>query len=302
MHIVFCGDQNIVKPVVVVILSIANSCQKHEDLRISIVGMNWSQYDIDYVKNSNINIRVDYIPGDHLILPEVRKGRHVTSAAYLVLYLSDFFPNEDKILYMDHDVLVRDDRIFELWNLQLDDNPIAAVAATGVPFIGSKKGIPNWRSLGLNPRARMFNSGVMLFDLKKCREIGLKEKSLKYAFSEGRRSHLADQQALNVALDGYWKSLPLIFNAAMKVLDDEAGAYAFWETFEVDNARDNPSIVHFLGGTKPWHSDCTTKFTDEWRDYASSIKWEPWKEKSKNIKLILKHIINIVAIFRKNGA
>jgi len=279
MQVVFCGDNNIAKPVAVVLASISNVCEEKKDLKITIVGINWSQQEINFVKAAAPTIEVEFVSANHIKLPIVRKGRHVTAAAYLTLYLPELLPDSKKILYLDHDVLIRDDRFFSLWDIPLDNKLLAAVPTIGVPFIGSKKGIPNWRDLGLDPQARMFNSGIVLFDLERCRKENLTKRAVQYAESEGHNTRLADQQTLNVVLNGNWKSLPLIFNAAMKVLNDNSGVFSLWKKEDVEIARDNPCIVHFLGGSKPWHLKCKTKFTSEWRDVASLLGWYPWKEK-----------------------
>jgi lipopolysaccharide biosynthesis glycosyltransferase len=291
MHIVFCGDKNIVKPVSVVIASIDRLCEKNREVRVSIVGVGWEHADVDYIKKHVMNVSIEYVSADNIQLPVVRNGRHLTSAAYLTLFLPQIFPHESKILYLDHDVLVRDRRIFDGWNMSMNSMPLAAVASAGnIPFIGGKNGIVNWRELRLNPKARMFNSGVILYDLDRCRAMELTERSVKYAQEEGYRSRLADQHALNVVLNGSWTGMPLIYNVPIKAMDDAGGAYALWDVEEADDARSNPCIVHFLGRTKPWHYNCNLSFVDEWRVLSAAQDWYPWKNKPKMYTILMKYV------------
>ncbi len=286
MHIVFAGDRQIAKPVGVAAASIsrvvADQTVERTDVVVTIVGIAWTDQDLDFVVRAAPNVQVNYKSAEHLELPKVRTGRHVTSAAYLTLYLPELFPEEQRILYLDHDVMVRDERIWDLWKTNMEGYPVASVQAVGVPFIGSKNGIPDWRAFGLDPTRPIFNSGIMLLNPTECRKSNLTENSLRYATSEGETTRLADQQALNVALNGNWKRLPPIFNGAMKVLTDSTGAYSLWGIRATDEARDNPCIVHFLGRTKPWHTDCKTSFSDEWRVVAATLGWYPWLCESRS--------------------
>ena len=297
MHIVFCGDKNIVKPVGVASASIVRNCLGCK-IHISIVGIGWSNEDIYTVKLYAKGASIDYISADNLQLPPIRKGRHLTSAAYITLYLPQLFKKEKKILYLDYDILVRDNRIMNLWNTDMEEFPIAAVQSVGVSFVGSRNGIPNWREMNLDPKAPLFNSGVILYNPQRCMEIDLTRKALEYANKEGHNTRWADQQALNVAINGNWKSLPPIYNAAMKSLTDNSGAYALWDIKETDEARTNPCIVHFLSRQKPWKYGEIKPFFDEWRSISSDLGWTPWKDTSgirkQQFKATKKYIRNTV--------
>lgn len=293
MHIVFCGDNNIVKPVGVASASIVQNCPGQK-IKISIVGIGWSNEEINSVKNFAGGMEINYIAADDLELPQIRKGRHLTAATYLILYLPQIFKYDTKILYLDYDVMVRDSRIIDLWNTELKAFPIAAVQAVGRSYVGSRNGIPEWRRLNLDPKAPMFNSGVVLFNLEKCREIDLTKLAFEYAKAEGHNTKWADQQALNVAINGNWKSVSPIFNAATKVLTDESGAFSLWDKNEVDDAMNNPCIVHFLSKRKPWIFGENKPFFDEWRSISSGFGWTPWltapKVKNRKIKKLKKQL------------
>jgi lipopolysaccharide biosynthesis glycosyltransferase len=272
MHVVFCGDKNIAIPVAVACLSIAKAVGKRSnELLISVVGVDWTDYDFEFLKNSVPDIKIEYINANHIDLPKVRKGRHVTSAAYLTLVLPDLFPNKKRILYLDYDVLVRDERFMSLWKFDLNGFPLAAVQAVNIPYISSKQGIDNWRNLKLNPQARMFNSGVMLMDLTRFRSDRIGQRAMNYAKKESHKTALADQQALNYAINGNWKPISPVYNAGLKVLyDDNSGIYSLTDAKLIDEARDNPCIIHFLGKQKPWLSTAKGKFHEEWRSLSSS--------------------------------
>jgi lipopolysaccharide biosynthesis glycosyltransferase len=204
-------------------------------------------------------------------LPTARRGRHVTSAAYAVLLLAELFPSVGRVLYLDADVLVRDARIDELWASDLGSHPVGGVPALTQSNIASANGIVGWRALGLNPRAPMLNSGVLLFDLDQIRHSGLFERAMEYARSFSHVSNLADQFALNAALNGDWQRLALKYNCNYRQLNDTSGAAVIFDDAEMLEALDDPVIVHFLGRMKPWLQIPQDPFVAEWRSLAASL-------------------------------
>lgn len=85
-------------------------------------------------------------------------------------YFSDLLPNENKIIYLDLDVMIEKD-IFEFWNIDLQGKEVAGVVDTKfysihpVPYI---KDISNY-----------VNAGVLLMDLKRMRENGTDKKMIE---------------------------------------------------------------------------------------------------------------------------
>ena len=96
-----------------------------------------------------------------------------TPSALLKFKISEILANYDKIIYLDGDILVQKD-LTELYNIDIDGYYVAAVDDTGKIY--HKKDVyakyPNY-----------FNSGVMLLNLKKCREDNISSK-LPYGFCE----------------------------------------------------------------------------------------------------------------------
>ena len=87
--------------------------------------------------------------------------------AFYRLFLDEFI-KENKILYLDCDMIVKGD-LKGLWEVDIKDNIIGAVKDN---IDGSYMGIPKEKGY--------FNSGLMLVDLKKWRNFELNNKTIDY--------------------------------------------------------------------------------------------------------------------------
>ena len=113
---------------------------------------------------------------------------------------------EDKVLYLDIDTLVLDN-LDELWNTDMTNYAIMAW-----PEDRDNELIMDWC---IPPRKKMqhskyVNSGVVLFNLKFIREHKIDDKWI--SILKTIKLPLPDQDAINLACDGYIKYLDTIYN------------------------------------------------------------------------------------------
>ena len=164
----------------------------------------------------------------------------------------------EKVIYLDCDLLILDD-IAELWKLNLDGFPIAAVQDGGLCEIGDGWQIPNYRELGLNPDFKYFNSGVLIIDLKTWREENFSEQIIKC--TEENIEHVVkwDQYGFNVVFHGRWKELK-----------------HEWNFFQYSSFR--PKIVHFpMIKAKPIYPSYKGNYSDEFFGYLDQTEWKNWR-------------------------
>lgn len=173
---------------------------------------------------------------------------------------------------MDADILIRGP-IGELLTLNLVSHSTAGVQDVYVPQIGSRGGIAPWRGLGLDPQAKIVNTGVLVMDLDRWREERIGKRALDLAVRLHARFGWADQAALNAVLNGHWHELPPRLNTMKSVFDDDSGTYAVFGREEVEAAREDPAIFHFEGAVKPRHAKSAHAFTGEWRVLAAELGW-----------------------------
>ena len=89
-------------------------------------------------------------------------------------------------------------------------------------------------------------------------------RALEFAEQAGERLILHAQDALNGALQGDWKHLPLHWNA--------------W-TIHPDLHEDSDAVFHFMGAPKPWHADYSGSFADKFYQYLDRTPYagrRPW--------------------------
>ena len=157
-----------------------------------------------------------------------------TYTIYYRLFLADMFPQYDKGLYLDSDIVVPGD-ISELCLTDLKGRPVGACADTsvsGVDVIASYME----DAVGV-ARNQYINSGILLMDLKKMREIHLSQHFLRLLNTYGFDTIAPDQDYLNAMcngniyhLDKTWDVMPLHDRPEMS----------------------DPKIIHYNLFDKPW--------------------------------------------------
>jgi lipopolysaccharide biosynthesis glycosyltransferase len=201
------------------------------------------------------------------------RSNHLPVATYFRLFMEDVLPNsQGRVLYLDVDVLVRRD-LTPLWDLEIQDNVVAAVQSVHYPFAATRGAVNDWRNLGLAPDARFFNAGMMLVDLERWRLAGVKQSALRYLESDSLGAG-ADQEALNVVLSGQWQALAPTWNQQTPLLSDHHGAHLIFSEQAIEEARTDPAIVHFQTRPKPWHRGCTHRWRRDWLACAVAVDFE----------------------------
>lgn len=196
-----------------------------------------------------------------------------TEAASLRLLLPELLPELDKILYLDCDIIVRQD-LARLWNeTDLGDNYLAAVFEAAIEGQAERS-----RALGCNP-ARYFNSGFLLMNLVQMRTEHVSEKLLEAC----RVPYLEfpDQDALNQVCQGHVLPLSPLYNSIRtffipKYKPDFIRQYGegLWDKVQRE------ATIHYTGG-KPWNL-FTVQFGAWWRVYDTlpaeiKAEWVPGK-------------------------
>ncbi len=141
-----------------------------------------------------------------------------------------------------------------LWNTELGQDICACSQDIAIPQHASGMAISHVNHCCSEADAPYFNAGVILIDTWKWTDAGVPEKALEYIAASSGRINLFDQEALNVAIDGYWRKVSYRWNLIASV----AGR-SFLDTHLL-NGQDyhdslaDPCIVHFAGTLKPWQN------------------------------------------------
>ena len=160
---------------------------------------------------------------------------YYTDAIYYRLFIPELFTQYEKAVYLDCDTVLLDD-IANLYQIDLKDNLIGAVADQAVAGVGAFRDYTR-NALGIPPE-EYFNSGVIVMNLNKFREIRFYERFCRVLGSY----HFIvapDQDCLNLICKGKvyyyggeWNRMPI------------AG-----------KDKKKPALIHYNLTMKPWHYD-----------------------------------------------
>ena len=213
-------------------------------------------------------------------------------------------PAVRRAVYLDADTLVRHslDRLFEL---DLGDHVLGAVADAGHPWIGTVHSLP-WQTLGLDPSAPYFNGGMLVIDVEKWRAQAVGQRALdlmrtyKFAY--------ADQCALNAVTNGQFTQVNLSYNTqADHFSPKEIGlVHVSIPAIEREAAIHDPAVVHFSNGgvgvARPWFANSQHPFAAEWLTVRSTtafadqpLKPNPLPTRSETIRRRVRRAAYILA-------
>src|SRR5690606_37561944 len=108
--------------------------------------------------------------------------------------------------YLDVDMLVMSD-ISHLWMIDTGDYAVAAVLDRSKFVSSSWAGIPNYEELNIPSDTKYFNSGLLIMDLKKWREMNAIKSILDVIHYNARHVIFPDQYGLNVVFANNWFEL-----------------------------------------------------------------------------------------------
>lgn len=159
---------------------------------------------------------------------------YYSHTTYYRLFMADIYPQYDKAIYLDSDVIVKGD-IAQLYDHELGENLVAAapdqvIVQTEVFRQYSEK------VLGIDHN-KYFNAGVMIFNCKAFREEGIYDR-----FSE-----LLNTYTFVVAQDQDY--LNVLSKDRVLILDQKWDSEVYGEFLCTEEEM---CIIHYNFGTKPW--------------------------------------------------
>ncbi len=163
----------------------------------------------------------------------------LSEAAYYRLFIPSLLPEYEKIIYLDIDIIVTGD-IAELYDQELGDCYLAAIP--DIRF-NADANLRDYAEiiLGLPKTQPYFNSGILVMNLRQCREDRMEEKFLNL-LGTLKSIQYHDQCILNAGC--FEKTLLLDYGWNFQLFDLD---------YLIDPAafRGDVKIVHYLA-EKPW--------------------------------------------------
>ncbi len=255
--IFFAVDDKYLPYLAVCLTSLKENARKGCDYRVYVLHAGMDEESKDTLATFNdedFTVEFVDVSADLKVLADKLHMRdYYTSATYYRIFIAGLFPQYDKALYLDSDIILRGD-VCELFDTELGDNLVAGVPDGVVTEIDP---FPEYalEVLGFHSRG-YFNAGVLVINLKQFREIGFYDRFAtllgQYAFTVAQ-----DQDYLNVLCQGKVVLLPTTWNA-----------------MPTGNHRDAelPKLIHYNLTAKPWHYD-DVLYAEEFWKYAKKTEY-----------------------------
>ena len=258
--VVFAGDYAYIRQIETALKSI---CRHNSHLKIYLLNQ-----DIPQEWFSQIRIYLQEMGGDlidcKLIGSQYKmnwsnKLPHINHMTFARYFIPDFV-TEDKVLYLDSDLIVTGD-LTDLFELDLGENYLGAARSCFGAGVG-------------------FNAGVLLINNKKWKSETIRQKLIELTEKEHENVKEGDQSILNMLFKDQYSLLEDKYNFQIGF---DAGAaeknHAF--IFEIP-LTPSPKILHYISPDKPWKQFSVGRLREEWWKY-SFMEWSyivsSWKEK-----------------------
>ena len=258
--VVFAGDYAYIRQIETAMKSI---CRHNSRLKIYVLNK-----DIPQEWFSRLRMYIQEMGGDlidcKLIGPQFQmnwsnKLPHINHMTFARYYIPNFV-TEDKVLYLDSDLLVTDD-LEELFELDLGENYLAATRSCFGAGIG-------------------FNAGVLLINNKKWQAENIRQKLIDLTEKEHENVGEGDQSILNMLFFDSYIEINETFNYQIGFDRGAAEQGHAWILEKSINPL--PKILHYISQDKPWNQFSVGRLREEWWRY-SFMEWSyivsSWKEK-----------------------
>ena len=238
--IFFSSDNNYIPYLDVTIASLIENASKEYTYRMIVLNTGISEESIEKVKrNERPGFAIDFIDISSA-LENIRKHfknvYHFSVVTYYRLFISSLFPQYDKAIYLDCDLVVLGD-ISELYNTELGENILAAVPDQNIKTVEAFKRYIEI-AISVDPN-KYINAGVLLINLDAFRKNEIEKKLVKLITSFNFDLVDPDQAYLNYLCKNKIHFLPNGWNKIPSPFPCEG----------------KKNIVHYALYKKPWQYD-----------------------------------------------
>lgn len=273
-NILFTTDENFAQHCGVCTVSLLKN-NPNSKFSIVIVGMGLSvptreklKSCVDYFENGEVKL-IDFHEEKLRDFPQIG---HYQKNIYLRLWVDEFFGDDvEKVLYLDVDTIIVDN-IEELFDIDLNDNVLASV---NIPFATSHN------RCHLPLEYDYFNSGVLIFNMKRWRFENGRKKILDFLLKNKDIALNPDQDALNGVFYKERLTLDYIYNAITPFFKKDR--FEELGSKELSRIRENVKIVHFNGKARPWIYSCNHPYQGVYFKYLEYTPWSSYIPKDKSI-------------------
>ena len=169
---------------------------------------------------------------------------HITYMAFARYFIPQFV-SEDKVLYLDSDIIITD-QLDDLLSIDVSDHYLAVVRTCFGYGIG-------------------FNSGMMLINNKRWKAENIMATLVERTQQEKETIREGDQTILNMVLghEAIWLDDRYNFQIGF---DQGAFSYRHRRLFEL-SLDPLPKVLHYISGDKPWNTYSSGRLREVWWEY-----------------------------------
>ena len=212
-------------------------------------------------------------------LKELNFGQlpHLSISAYYRMLIPELLPQQySKAIYLDSDVIVVGD-LNCLWDIKVQDNYLLAVQEIICPYVSSSAGLANYQELGIPADTKYFTSGVLVFNLEKCRTDKLSAKCVEYLVKYREYIRWHDTDVLNAVIAGKWGELDPRWNQMPFVYNITSWKDTPFSEDTFNKLIHDPYIIHFASAAKPWNSREDHPCNHLFFHYLDLTAWSGWR-------------------------
>jgi len=249
----FACDDNYIPMFAVVLESIRDhaSEERFYDIKVLCTG-NISDKNQQKIINeySQGNMKIEFVDISEKLVnicDKLHTRDYYSKSTYFRLFIPSLYPNLDKALYLDSDILLLDD-VAKLYDIDLGDNFVGAIPDESVQAVPEFK-VYVTNKIGHDSYKNYFNAGILSMNLKALREINFEDMFIDL-IGAVTFDVAQDQDYLNTIckdhvcyIDRAWNKMPIMddmdddeiklihYNLSFKPWKQEGVLYAdkFWE-------------------------------------------------------------------------
>lgn len=249
-----------------VLTLIKSICSYNSDITFYLFNPDFSKEWFDHLNGflEKINCSIIDVKIKSEKIKEYRTYQHISSdATYYRYFIADVIP-DDKVLYLDCDIVVNG-KLDELFAIDVSEFALAACLDDIAENFFQK--------------TNNFNAGVLLINNKLWRENDISAKAIVVSDLYNGDLPDGDQTVLNILFKGHWLRLGHSANYLV------GGEYLYRKNgIDKDVMRDNdqlPLILHFNTKYKPWLPYYDLPFREYYWFY-NQLTWDRIIERHKN--------------------
>ncbi len=238
--IFFSTDDNYIPYLDVAISSLIANASNEFKYKIIVLNTGLNEENVRKIKqNEKSGFEIDFVNISReveKIKPRLKNVYHFSLVTYYRLFIASLFPQYDKVIYLDCDLVVLGD-ISKLYSTELGDNILGAVPDQFVQNTNEFR-LYAKKALGVDPD-RYVNAGVLLMNLGEFRKSKTEERFIRLITEYDFDLLDPDQAYLNYLCSGKIHVLQNSWNKEPMPIPCEG----------------EKNIVHYALYKKPWQYD-----------------------------------------------